>query len=102
MLFSAFRAQTKYIQFVSFLNITILLYKFILNFFKLEATYFFKFATLQANKMIVMFMAVFVLIPQRAIFKINLSAYVRFTHKLYRPSHRRITDSLMFFSYKVI
>ena len=50
-----------------FLNIAIFLYKLILELFQLRAVNFLKFTANQADKMVVMLMAVFVLITKRAV-----------------------------------
>ena len=69
-----FRTQAEYIEFVALLSIAVLLHKLTLNLLEFGAVYFFEFTTPGADKMIMVFMIVFVLVTQGAIAKINRPA----------------------------
>jgi hypothetical protein len=58
-----------------FLNIAIFAHKLILDFFQFRAINFLEFTAFKADEMVVMLMAVLVLISQRTISKVDLSAY---------------------------
>ena len=101
MFFCALRTQTEYVKFVFFLDIAMFFHKFLLQLFQFRAVNFLEFTTIEANKMVVVFMPVLVLITQGTISKINLSAYTRIAHKFDSPGHRRIANTFMFFSYQI-
>ena len=73
-----FWTQAEYIELMTLLNITVFLHQFTLDLFELGTVDFFKPPTLAANKMVMVFVLVKVLVAQHTFAKINLSAQARF------------------------
>jgi len=61
LLFTAFRAQAKYVQFVVFLDIAVFFDKLILDFLKLRAVNLFEFPAFCTNQVVVVLVAVLML-----------------------------------------
>ena len=100
--FRAARAHAKYVQFVVFLNITVLPDKFILNSLKLRAVNLFELSTFRTNQVVVVFVAVLMFKTFRAIPEIDLPANPGPTHQLDRSCYRCIANPDVFLPDRVM
>ena len=92
---SAFGTNTVYLQPVRNLLVTMLFYQLILGLLQFRAVDFLETAANRADKVIMMIMAVFVLIPLRSVAEIDNPAQIGLAQKLHRPRNCSIPDIFM-------
>ena len=90
--FSTAGAQTKDVQFVAFLNITVFPDKVVLDSLKLRAVNLLELSTFRTNQVVVMFVAVLMFKTVRAVPEIDLPANAGLAHQLDRSCYRCIAN----------